>query len=1177
MLKNVRLHIFKDEEKQAQIEKYTAELIDRQYKKNLFAFRQFIPSLIANIQKINNDNISIICNKNGQFNLVDYGIGRTLYGLDPEAEISKQYLVNSTHSIFVDLKQCDETNPAEVETNESLEGALANTFSYQHYIQRSALPETIDTLVVLGVGLGFHIVELIKKHSITNLVIYEPEAQYFKCSVFCSKWNDVLAEANDKGTRLFFQLEKDGRNIVSDIEELRQHFDIGGFYLYKHYNSPIFDTIEKTCIQGGWARLKSTGITSYKLRSPTEYVPPWTQSIQLENYQDPSAEAQGRLKSNLAAFKKYFPDIFNSFSHYEPQTWLPVEDSNGEINLVKKDSLVSWYGESPKQECALNFDSFSDQPNKDGLILGYKGKKLKKYIHYQFVNKTESLLKQVEQDEGQLPDTLKSMILFGVGVGYQIERLFNNHDVEKLFVCEPNKDFFYASLFAIKWDEILSGIDEKEGRLYINIGDDGTNLFKDLLNQFYSIGPYILANTYFYQSYYNSALVSAIAQLREQLQVVISMGEYFDHARYGISHTTEALKRGFPLLRNKPAQYLSFENKEVPVFIVGNGPSLDSAIETILEYRENAIVVSCGTALSALYKHDITPDFHAEIEQNRSTFDWCSRVDDFNYLKQINLISVNGIHPDTCDLFNDVYIAFKDGESSTVSALEVLGRANYEELRFAFPTVSNLAINLFSKIGMDQIYLFGVDLGFYDKTKHHSKESSYYVNGKEVYDYEASNNTSIVVPGNFRATVFTKYEFKLSKTIIEQSLAQNGLTCFNCSDGAKIAGATPLPLDMVLISASSSQRDAALDVIKNNAFQPIEKPDEYPSLFNARFDVDALKDELSIFMEKVKVPFSSNDEADEFIKVQKEMIFESYQMKKSLLFYLLYGTINYANAVFSKLSSTTDRLTALDEARLQWLDTLEKVSISYIGDASAFDTTSSCVFLRESVFIKAWITSGDKTFSLDIEETDKKLVETIDSALSLAKTPKSSECDAYHIHFRRKVTALDSLLSNIGSEINSLVGTFSLVEESVVTRLFELKSKVSIYIWYSPNALDIPSFEAGDRPFVHTAKQHFVPGFLCNQEDVFMFLPKYEFTNSSAIQKQRYLAPLLESLSWVEEYIEYARYIAIPRKGVLASSLACDNIGNRGKVCRGNIQIDSLLLEDANETRVKNMISDINA
>lgn len=307
---------------------------------------------------------------------------------------------------------------------------------------------------------------------------------------------------------------------------------------------------------------------------------------------------------------------------------------------------------------------------------------------------------------------------------------------------------FYASLFYIDWAAILTKVDTSNGRLYINVGDDGSNLFKDLINQFYSVGPYILASTYFYQAYHNETLVRTISQLREQLQVVIAMGENFDHARHGIAHTRETIIRDYPLLESKPSGKLSAVDKDVPVFIVGNGPSLDSAIAAIKEWRDHAIVISCGTALMPLYKNGIVPDFHAEIEQNRSTFDWCSRIGDFEYLKQINLISCNGIHPDTCALFKSTYIAFKEGESSTVSALNILGRENYEELQFAFPTVSNFVINFITLIGFQQLYLFGVDLGFIDQKKHHSAQSGYYdATGKEKYNYQLENNTNLVVPG----------------------------------------------------------------------------------------------------------------------------------------------------------------------------------------------------------------------------------------------------------------------------------------------------------------------------------------------------------------------------------------------------------------------------------------------
>lgn len=1164
MLKNIRLHIDKNEEQQAHVEQATAVFIDSQFKKNLLAFRAHIPSIVDQIQTIRNDNISIFCNKHGEFNIVDYGVGRTFYGLEPEKEIKAQFLNFTEHAISVSMD-----SEAKVSNEEDCSDQLAKVCADSGYSKRDALPEKIETMVVLGIGIGLHIVEILKHYHIENLVVYEPEMQYFKCSAYCNQWDEALTKAQEKGTRLFFQLGKDGSNLIADIDELHQHFGFTRFYLYKHYNTPVFSSIEQACSQADWPQIKR-GALSFKTPStPSEFIPLWTQSLNIDVYQSPGEQAQEQRQRNLQAFKKYFPDIYKTFAGYEPQTWLPVEGDNGEINILHKQSLVPWYGESPSQECILNFDNFSEQPSKDGLILGYNGRKLKKYLHYQFVSKTERLLKELEQEEGGLPETIKSLILFGVGVGYQIESLFKQHHVEKLFICEPNKDFFHSSLFAIKWDEILADIDEQKGRLYINIGDDGTNLFKDLLSQFYSIGPYILANTYFYQSYYNSVLASALAQLREQLQVVISMGEYFDHAYYGIAQTKEMLSRNTPFLRKSPSKHLSFDVKEVPVFIIGNGPSLDTSLEVIKEWREQSIVVSCGTALSTLCKQGIIPDFHTEIEQNRSTFDWCCRVNDFEYLSQISLISVNGIHPDTCNLFKDTFIAFKDGESSTVSALEILGRKNYEELQFAFPTVSNLAINLFSKMGMKQLYLFGVDLGFYNKKKHHSQHSTYFVKGKEVYDYEATNNTSIVVPGNFRKTVFTKYEFKLSKAIIEQSLMSANISCFNCSDGAKIMGATTLLPELVLLSSSKSQRDEALNAIKRMAFTEADLPTNYRKIFDRKFSFEELKQELSTLIEQADKEFESVEEVENFILLQKEILFNSYKSGCSLLFYLLYGTVNYANALFSRLLSTKSPVSLFRQAKTDWINLLKQISDSYVKDSDAFDVTSFAVYLRESVFVQRWMKSSNRQFFFNLSNSNKYIAHYIKRYQNNEIENQSPAEDSYELCFGDTLDEIAMLMAEKKQgDTKRLIGSSCLIKGQQLKSYVELHNKTSFYIWYQPKIFDVSKFTAGGIPLVHLKRQHFLAGFFLNLDKVMLFLPKYQFTNSTKEQKCAYLSLLVDSLSWVTGYVEYTTYVAVPRFSIPLSDIVCDNSGNRGIIVEGKIQVSSLLMEDLEKEKL---------
>mgnify|MGYP000001969509 FL=1 len=793
MLKNIRLHIEKDEQLQAELDEKLAKQIIETHSSNINAFQRSIPSLLPYVQNTDLANYSIFINKYGENNIVDYGMGRTFYGFHPEEEVLEQLSRIEQHCPEVVFR----TPSSNYEEDSGTALSIDQLASVKFRNQQPPMPYEIECLVVLGCGLGIHLSHLLKRHKIKNLLIYEPELQYFQCSVMTTSWQDIFTLAKEHNTAIFLQLEKDGRDLIKDANELVEHCAVSSFHIYKHYNHQVFDSLYKDLTERSWNEIENSGFKLKSKESYLDFVPSWTPNIDLANYSLLGA-SNDRLANNLEAFKQFFPDIYKVYKDYTPKKWLPIANSEGEVNLIKIDSLHTWYAESPKADCTLNFENFNEQPNKDGLVLGYRGTKLAHYIHYKFVKETEELLKQAEEDVGALPDKVPSIIMFGLGVGYQLEKLLDEHTVEKLFICEPNPDFFYASLFAIDWQVIFETVEKSETRIYLNIGDDGTNLFRDLLSQFYAIGPYILNSTYFYQSYHNASLNSAISQLREQLQVVISMGEYFDHAYYGIAHTKEGMRRKIPLLVANPANKLNYDDKEVPIFIVGNGPSLDSSIEAIKEWQGQAIVVSCGTTLQALHRHGITPDFHAEIEQNRSTYDWAVLIGDLDYLKNITLISCNGIHPDTCDLYKDVLIAFKEGESSTVSALNVLDRANFTTLLNAFPTVSNFAIDLFSTIGFTNVYLIGVDLGFVDVKHHHSKSSGYYQDdGKETYDYTDSANTSLIVPGNFRPKVNTKHEFKVSRQVIEQvtSAKPKGQEFYNCSDGAKIQGTLPLRPD----------------------------------------------------------------------------------------------------------------------------------------------------------------------------------------------------------------------------------------------------------------------------------------------------------------------------------------------------------------------------------------------
>ena len=926
MLNQIQLHIHDDEEKQLEVEKQAAHSLRLRYHENVEAFRRHIPSLLSLVKTDKTSNSTLLCNKYGELNVVNVTTGQVLYGLYPSQDVSE-------------------------EVTQALQDMSPVYFNLN-------IKQEPDVLIIFGLGLGYHIPILLEHTKFRNIVIYEPDEELFICSLSVINWRHILESAKQRGVGLFLQIGDSGKQIFENMTELQQHLGSSGFYYYKHLNNDVFDDLELKLRTVSWTELRNWKGGDNNSNSIVNYLPPWTKrvfSIDSSN----RLESQ-RFRDNLKAFKSFFPSVYEEFKNYSPSVWVPFAEDSSHINILHKNTRSLFYQYDAVKACEDSFHCFAQRPHKDGIILGYKGKKLRNYLHYQMVIECESVLKGVKDETGSLPQAVKSVIFFGLAAGYDLSHLIEHHDVEKLFICEPNKDFFYASLHALDWVTILDYFSKKERRLYLNIGDDGTNLTNDLLVQFQSIGPYVLANTYFYQSYYNEHLVKAISQLREQLQVMIAMGDYFDNARYGTAHTLWAIQNKIPFLKKNVSSQLSVDDRDVPVFIVGNGPSLDNLIPLLKEEGQRGIIVSCGTALQTLHANGIVPDFHAEIEANRSTFDWAVRINDSEYLKKITLISCNGIHPDTCELYRDVLLAFKQGEASTVSIFELYEKNGFAALNNAYPTVTNFAVNFFTEIGFQQFYLLGTDLGFVDAKHHHSKASGYYSEtGQDLYDYTAENNTSLIVPGNFRPYVNTKYEFKVSKSVLENTLLSKQVDVYNLNDGARILGARPLNIDNAIIISKEDNKQTALKNVRRIGFETLGNND-FIERFERRFHHDELLSELRQLHEVIPLSFENESQVLELIEKQRSILVNSLLKKKSILFFYLNGTLNYINSSFTKIANLQNKQRVIELSQKLaniWSRYTLYMLKSFEFQKFEFDNITSFMGKRRELLIRRYLES----------------------------------------------------------------------------------------------------------------------------------------------------------------------------------------------------------------------------
>jgi hypothetical protein len=934
MLNDIRLHVDPDEQRQCEHETVFAKTMRDREKTNYEAFSRYIPSIAQAIVRFNCQRLSVFVDKSGQSNIVNMANGVVLYDMPVDKNMAVQTQNWPSCSAMLCIQKDSEKNVPAPDMPVLNDDSFNSSQLYTRNLYDKYAEQTVDALVVLGLGKGDFLPLLLSEIPVKQVVIYEPDWEVFKCSFMLFDWARFLEEAEQQGIQLFLQIGDNIQHIFEEINELYSQLGSKRFIFYRHILNETNNTILKNIRCGRWDKnitqeaslsnrqvTQDANFTEIDKHNHLQHFLKFTNCLATESLQNVNNEGPLHLDSlfttNMALFKKFYPDIYEAFADYQPKCWETIANlTSGEINLFNRQHQSFYSGDLPKKEGETLARHFAAQPNLDGLVFGYEGDKLKHFLHNRFTRKADLLLKRHNLDKTELPMSVKVLLVIGLGSGYALEALTSEHDIQNLCICEPNTDFFYAALHAIDWQPIFDKLQKLNGKLYINLGESSSLLFKDLTSQFVGIGPHLLNETYIMQAYSNPLLNNVLKEVRQQLQVIFSMGENLDHVMYGIAHSAQAIKDRVPILRAQAKQKLSIADRQQAIFIVGNGPSLDESIESIKEYGNQAIVISCGTALQSLHRNGICPDFHAEVEQNRANYDWACRIDDFEYLKKISLLSICGAHPDTYGLYKDVYLCFKVGESSTQAITSMLPNIDFAYLENAYPTVTNFVTSLVLSMGFEQIYLHGVDLGYLDPDNHHSQSSAYYEDGKQVYKHKRLFVGSITTKGNREPWVNTKTEFNISRMIFEQSLSQYKADCFNTSNGAFITGSIPLLPEDTLVVNTPQQKQTTLHNFVS-CFESIECDIE--KLFHEAYSQTLMATQLAkltkLSTQILDKEITDKKQVNELIDELRALMIDARKRGGSLFFYYMFNSVNYLCAVLSKALMFPDLSISLGNCR----------------------------------------------------------------------------------------------------------------------------------------------------------------------------------------------------------------------------------------------------------------------
>lgn len=607
-----------------------------------------------------------------------------------------------------------------------------------------------------------------------------------------------------------------------------------------------------------------------------------------------------RFEQNMGAFRQYIPNIADIYEAYQPTRPFKIFcTENGQPNLMWVDESVAVYGAEPYLICETLVKEFIEKGALSKLSFSQETNPLG-FMHVEYLNKLNVYLDEICENEtllGYVPSEVPSALVFGVGLGYHLGYLYERCKIGTLFLFEPDLDLFYASLYCFDWAPLLDYLHQENLGVHILLGQDEQTIVKDFSSAIHRRGSFLAANSFIMWGYQNDKIRALIEKVQQEYYLLVMGWGFFDDNLIALSHSITNIERSVPFLRK--GEKVSSKYQRVPVFVIGNGPSLDEALDVIKKHKDNAILVACGSAISALHKIGIKPDIYVATERTKIVYDFLLNLNDPEYLHDIIFLSTDVIHPDCSTLFKQSALIFKAGEpGSSVYQTNFTTLPHYAVIGGVNPLVGNIGVSAPIYLGFTNLYLFGLDNGYKSKGHHHSRYSSYYNNednakalGNLMYSDKQWSRE-----GNFGGEIISNIMFDTSRRVVEQVLSTNeNVQCFNCSDGVKIEGAKALPASEVKLFHPINKY-IILDEI-TSLFSPIPLSKQN---FEPLIDVDYFNYFVDKMVGEWQEVFSSRNQINQLMLRNFTYLSQISSTNQRHISQVMIGSMNY---VFTLLST----------------------------------------------------------------------------------------------------------------------------------------------------------------------------------------------------------------------------------------------------------------------------------
>jgi hypothetical protein len=304
--------------------------------------------------------------------------------------------------------------------------------------------------------------------------------------------------------------------------------------------------------------------------------------------------------------------------------------------------------------------------------------------------------------ESEIRSEVSSCVFFGFGLGYQVEAFIKAQPGVPVLVVEGDPAFFRKALESRDMRFVLRA---KQVEYFLRFDPD---TIIDVLEQMPLANIQIIKIRSVYvkdEAYYkqvNAALESYLARKEVNLNTLRRFGKRW------VANLARNLKE---LIRAPGISTLTGAFGGLPGIVLASGPSLERILPLLPELAKRLVVISVDTSASACLRAGVDPDFLVVVDPQY----WNTRHLDWVDTRRSILVSESSTHPRVFHML-DLPLFFSSSFFPLGTFFESI--AGEKGKIGAGGSVATASWDIARILGLDPIYMAGLDLGYPDKKTH---------------------------------------------------------------------------------------------------------------------------------------------------------------------------------------------------------------------------------------------------------------------------------------------------------------------------------------------------------------------------------------------------------------------------------------------------------------------------